>query len=100
MGLEDYVALTTVKSGEPMLQYMLEVYVDDFISLVIPTTQEHLRHMANAILEGIHNVFPLDSDDDNDPISRKKLLKDEGRYALLKTILGFEFDGNAKTMWL
>jgi hypothetical protein len=51
-------------------------------------------------LEGIHDVFPLDSDDDNDPISRKKLLKDEGRYALLKTILGFEFNGNAKTMWL
>jgi hypothetical protein len=32
--------------------------------------------------------------------SRKKLLKDEGRYTLLKTLLEFDFDGNAKTLWL
>jgi hypothetical protein len=62
--------------------------------------QEQLRHVANAILEGIHDVFPPDNDGDNDPISRKKLLKDKGRYSLLKTLLGFEYDGNAKTMWL
>ncbi len=62
--------------------------------------QEQLRHVANAILEGIHDVFRPDDDADNDPISRKKLLKDKGRYSLLKTLLGFEFDRNAKTMWL
>ncbi len=82
------------------LRYLLEVYVDDFISLIIPMSQEQLRHVANAILEGIHDVFPPDDNDYNDPISRKKLLKDEGSYSLLKTLLGFEFDGNAKTMWL
>jgi hypothetical protein len=37
---------------------MLEVYVDDFVKLVIPTSQEHLQHMANAIMKGIHDVFP------------------------------------------
>jgi hypothetical protein len=99
-GLKDYEVLPPATRGKPKLWYMLEVYVDDFISLVIPTSQEHLRHVANAILEGIHNVFPPDSNDNNDPILQKKLLKDEGQYLLLKTLLGFEFDGNAKTMWL
>jgi hypothetical protein len=99
-GLKDYEALPMATRGKPKLRYMLEVYVDDFISLVIPTLQEHLRHVANAILEGIHNVFPPDSNDDNNPILQKKLLKDEGQYLLLKTLLGFEFDGNVKTIWL
>jgi hypothetical protein len=79
---------------------MLEVYVDDFVNLVIPASQEHLRHMANTIMEGIHGVFPLDQDDSNDPILEKKLCKTEGQYAKFKTILGFDFDGVAKTMWL
>ena len=72
---------------------MLKVYVDDFVSLVIPTSQEQLRHVANSILEGIHNVFPADPDDSNDPISEKKLIKGEGQYGAIKTILGFDFDG-------
>jgi hypothetical protein len=55
--------------------YALEVYVDDFISIVIPASQEQLRHVANAIMEGIHDIFPPDDDDANDPISEKKLLK-------------------------
>ncbi len=79
---------------------MLEVYVDDFVNPVIPASQEHLRHMANAIMEGIHDVFPPDQDDSNDPILEKKLHKTEGQYATLKTILGFNFDEVAKTLWL
>jgi hypothetical protein len=71
MGSADYAALSQASGDEQQLRYMLEMYVDDFISLVIPTTQEHIRHVANAILEGIHDVFPPDSDDDNDPISQK-----------------------------
>ncbi len=98
-GSAEYAALPAAADAAS-LRYLLEVYVDDFISLVIPMSQEQLRHVANAILEGIYNVFPPDDDDNNDPISREKLLKDEGRYSLLKTLLGFEFDGNAKTMWL
>ena len=58
--------------------YALEVYVDDFISIVIPRSQEQLRHVANAIMEGIHDIFLPDNDDANDPLSEKKLLKREG----------------------
>jgi hypothetical protein len=79
---------------------MLEVYVNDFISLVIPTSQAQLWHVANAIMEGIHDVFPPDNNNGNNLISKKKLLKDEGRYSTIKTLLGFDFDGNAKMIWL
>jgi hypothetical protein len=79
---------------------MVEVYVDDFMSLVIPVSMEQLRHVAKAIMHGIHDVFPPDNNDDEDPISEKKMKKGEGLYDTKKTLLGFDFDGDAKTMWL
>ena len=42
---------------------MLEVYTDDCIVLAIPKIQYQLHHVANAIITGIHDVFPLDKDD-------------------------------------
>jgi hypothetical protein len=89
---------TTLQNGK--LFYALEVYVDDFMSIVIPTSQEQLEHVATSILTGIHDVFPADIVDSNDPISKKKLLKGEGQYLLFKALLGFNFDGKRKTMWL
>ncbi len=80
--------------------YALEVYVDNFMSIVIPTSREQLEHVATAIMTGIHDVFPTNIIDNDDPISKKKLLKGEGQYSLLKTLLGFDFDGKQKTMWL
>jgi hypothetical protein len=41
-----------------------------------------------------------DDNDSNNPISERKLIKDEGRYSTQKMLLGFNFDGLAKTMWL
>ena len=37
-------------AGEELtnFSYMVEVYVDDFMSLVIPVTQEQLEHVATA----------------------------------------------------
>jgi len=90
--------LTTSKNGR--LFHALEVCVDDFMSIVIPTSQKQLEHVATPIMTGIHNVFPADIVDSNDPISEKKLLKGEGQYLLFKTLLGFDFDGKRKTMWL
>jgi hypothetical protein len=51
-------------------------------------------------MTGIHNVFPADIVNNDDPISEKKMLKGGGQYALIKTLLGFDFDGKQKTMWL
>jgi hypothetical protein len=82
------------------LHYALEVFVDDFMSIVIPTSQEQLEHVAAAVMTGIHDVFPANVVDGNDQISEKKLLKGEGQYSLFKTLLGFDFDGKRKTLWL
>ncbi len=52
-------------------RYLLEVYVNDFVSLVIPTSREQLRHVSTGTMTGIHDVFPADEIDSNDPISDK-----------------------------
>ncbi len=74
--------------------------MDDFMSLVIPVSREQLRHVANAMMHVIHDLFPPDNNDDKDPISEKKMKKGEGLYNTEKTLLGFDFNGDAKTMWL
>ena len=74
--------------------------MDDYISLVIPRCRKDLRHVANAVLCGIHDVFPADENDAEDPISLKKTKKLEVMWALNKDILGFTCDGVEKTMWL
>ena len=89
-------------SGRPSaaLRYFLEVYVDDFISCIVPTTKEQVEHVARGILHGIHDVFPPSTDDSKDPISTKKLNKAEGTFDTKKCLLGFDFDGINKTIWL
>ena len=99
-GAEAVDTLPAEADSNNVFRYALEVNVDDFISIVIPASQEQLRHVANAIMEGIHNIFPPDDDDTNDPLSEKKLLKRDGQYDVLKTLLGFEFDGVGKKIWL
>jgi hypothetical protein len=47
------------------------------MSMVIPTSREQLDHVADAIMQVIHDVFPADIVDINDPISEKKLKKGE-----------------------
>ena len=39
---------------------------------------------ANAIMHGIHDVFPPDDDDNKDPISEKKIKKVKGLYDIKK----------------
>ncbi len=70
------------------------------MSIVIPTSRDQLEHVATVIMTGIHDVFPANITDSEDPILEKKLLKGEGQYSLIKTLLGFEFDGKQKKMWL
>ena len=56
--------------------------------------------MANAVTKGIHDVFPEDIVDDNNLILMKKMRQGEERYSTQKCILGFDFDGEANTLWL
>ena len=87
--------------NEP-LNYMLDEYMDDYIALAIPMIQDQLHHVANAIMEWIHDVFPPDKDDKEDAISLKKILKKEAAWVIIKNVLGFECDGNPgeHTIWL
>jgi hypothetical protein len=96
----EYETLPKSHNGDNGFLYMVEVYVDDFMSLVIPVSWEQLQHVAAAIMTGIHDVFPPDANNSNDPISEKKLWAQKGLYSMHKTLLGFDFNGTAKTMWL
>jgi hypothetical protein len=75
---------SAVDSGEDMhtpydqgksFKYVLEVYVDDFMSLVIPTSMAQLKHVATAVMKGIHDVFPEDGDDVLKCISTAMLIR-------------------------
>lgn len=99
MGNEEVKKLPKSGSAEGF-RYFIDVYVDDFLPLAIASTQDQLQHVAEAVMHGIHDVFPADENDENDPLSLKKLRKLDGEWALLKDLLGFEFDGVAKTMQL
>ena len=59
-----------------------------------------MEHVAQAIIHRIHDVFPPSAEDETDPTSVKKLCKGKGTFAILKCLLGFEFDGINKTIWL
>jgi hypothetical protein len=82
------------------MQYLLEVYMDDFIDVVIPVCQKDLDHVAVATMSGIHDVFPPAPTPATDPISEKKLARGDGAWANVKEILGMTFDGTDKTIWL
>jgi hypothetical protein len=59
---------------------MVEVYVDDFMSLVILVSWEQLRHVVAAIITEIDDMFPPDANDSNNLISEKKIGAQEGLY--------------------
>ena len=99
MGNEEVKKLPK-SGGEDGFRYFIDVHMDDFLPLAFASTQDQLQHLAEIVMHGIHDVLPADDDDDNDPLSLKKLRKLDGKWALLKDLLGFEFDGVAKTMQL
>ncbi len=51
-------------------------------------------------MHGIHDVFPEHKNDTTNPIPKNKLFKDKGQMSTTKTLLGFNFNGKDKTMWL
>jgi hypothetical protein len=91
---------TLPRESDKPLQYMTEVYVDDFMSVIVPHSKQQLCHMVQTTMMGIHDVFPPDDMDENDPISLKKLLKGDSQYSTKKYLLGFNFNRDDKTLWL
>ncbi len=74
--------------------------MDDFIGLDIPISRQVLDHVANRVMCGIHNVFPQEPEEADDPILLKKLLQQEGAWDIMKELLGFVFNRSDYTMWL
>ena len=54
----DFAELPKIDILDEPYNYMLEVYMDNYIALAIPRSQYQLNHVANAIMTGIHDVFP------------------------------------------
>lgn len=75
---------------------VMEVYVDDFCTMVQTSCKATLQHVSRALLQAIHSVFPpphISGLQGGDPISNKKLLEKEGEWDVRKEILGWVFDG-------
>eukprot|EP00956_Cyclotella_meneghiniana_P026593 scaffold57877_cov41-Cyclotella_meneghiniana.AAC.4 len=70
MGSDDVKALPK-KSDSNDFKYFLDMYVDDYLAMAIATSQEQIEHVSNAVMTGVHDVFPADSNDENDPLSLK-----------------------------
>lgn len=77
------------------LPYVIDVYVNDYISIAMPASQEQLRHVGQAVMMGIHDIWQPKEENNDDPISYKKIEKGEGVWMLEKEILGLQFDGNS-----
>lgn len=74
---------------------LLEVYVDDFCTLVQTTNPAELRHVSNSLLHAIYDLFPpVGSKHHNleEPMSIKKLRQRDGEWDNQKEILGWLFD--------
>ena len=63
------------ETGSEKLHYVIKFFVNYYISIVIPTPQEQLGHVENAVMNGIHDVLPAHTDDEEDSILMKKLKK-------------------------
>ncbi len=96
IGNQDFNELLESMEQSTGFVYMVEVYVDDFMSLVIPVVKAQLCHVATALMTGIHNVFPPNVDDSCDAILEKKLIQGEGRYSMQKHYWGLTLMAQTK----
>ncbi len=75
------------KETKGNLRYLVEFYVDNFMSLIILATKEEMLHIATAVMTGIHDVFPKDGNNNNNPILLKKIKKGESKLSMQKHFL-------------
>ena len=54
----DFAELPKSDISEDPFNYILEVYMDNYIALAILRSQDQLHHVAISIMTGIHDVFP------------------------------------------
>lgn len=79
-----------------VLQYLLDVYDDDFIGMAISALAGQLMHVSTALLNDIHDIFLEAVDDENDLASIKKIKKQYEMWTTQKEILGYYFGSNPR----
>ena len=82
---------------------LLEVFVDDLITLTDNLSQSHLLQLSCVMLHGINTVFPLlevTYHNGGDPIPEKKLSNIDEIWDHIKEILGWIMDGENLTICL
>ena len=97
---EDYLALPETTNNDDSLHFSLEVYMDDFIGAAAAKSRRQLDHVGRANLHGVHDVFLPAKIEEEDPNLVKKLRKGDGAWALDKDLLGFDFNGDNRTVIL
>ena len=90
----EFLELPQIDISDDPFNYMLGVYVENYIALAIPRSRSQLHYVANILMTGIHDVFSPYKDEDEDAIYLKKFLKKEGAWAVIKNIMGFDFGVN------
>ncbi len=88
------------KESNRTLRYLLEVYVDDFMLLIMPATKEEMLCVATSVMTGIHDVFPEAKNNNNNPISLHKIKKGESQLPMKKMLHRFKFNCDKKKLWL
>lgn len=77
--------------------------MDDFILMSQCQSKQDMILISRKVLHAIHTVFPppnITGHNGDDPISVKKLIEGEGLWEYRKTILGWIFDGIARSIEL
>jgi len=100
---EDISKVTVEDNEIEEVLCLMEVYMDDFVGLAQVLTPEQLIQFTRAVLHGIHTIFPPlgpSEAQDDEPIAIKKLKQGDGLWDTRKEILGWLFDGIARTMQL
>ena len=91
MGSPEYEALPKVSADGRPLKFMIEVYIDNFINLMMARSNCDLGHISNATMHGMQGIFLAKKVDNEDPISKKMMIKKNGQWQLEKDVLGWTF---------
>ena len=96
----DPLSTTTDSEG---LVTILEVYINDLISMSNNMSHAHILQIYRAILYGVHAIFPppdVTGHNGFDPVALSKLETGEGTCENVKEILGWIMDVLNGTMQL
>eukprot|EP00957_Ditylum_brightwellii_P053717 4069676-Ditylum_brightwellii.AAC.1 len=101
--LESYFMPEESLELSDILSKIMEVYIINCILGAQPTLIDHLRCITRAAITPILSVLPFTAHSGHtnrrEPISLKKALKGDTRWAIHKVVLGFLLDGKAQTIW-